>query len=116
MDPENPSIYVDKDYKMDPKYEIFLPNGRMLKEGMVVLIGRPSLREDPSRRRGNSRAWLSLEANNRWCKVTELSFIPRQPYHTAGKVIFTGVYGDGGVMQRTHYDDYPWIAKKIRLS
>lgn len=95
--------FVPKFYRMNPKTDDLLPNGRHLANGMRVLI-------EDSKKRINMEAelteWETERAlhNNRWCTVGALEV-------ANGTVQFIGVYDDGTKMMRSFDLHHGWLVK-----
>lgn len=99
------SQFVPKNFEMDPELHDLLPNGRALRNGMVVLIEEEAQRQDlelvkknPSMRLPQALRW------NRWMTVSNVEFPGESEILT--DVTFVATYDDGtkkkiakGVMQ-----------------
>lgn len=96
---------VPKYYVLNPETEDMLPSGRVLKNGMKVLVEDPDRRQRPENfTKGDwARDWILVE--NRWCTVTHFTFTDRN-------VQFIAVYDDGTKRQRKVPADCAWIVKK----
>lgn len=100
------SEFVPKFYRMNPKTEDLLPNGRHLRNGMMVLVG------DSKKRINNDHQLTDWELerafhNNRWCTVGALEF-----YDGDVEVRFIGTYEDGSKLMRACTINTPWLVKK----
>lgn len=97
--------FVPIDYMMDPVTEDLI-RGSDLKEGMVVLIEDPMVRDDPSDLdKEDLRPYTirRIHEASRWCMVTKLE---------QGQILsFIGIYGDGTKMHRQYSDRYCWYVK-----
>lgn len=93
-------------YQMNPNTEDLI-GGAGLKNGMVVLIAEPVLRETLNDKGEYSEMKLdNLRTRNRWCTVEDVKVTDR------GHVIFTAIYEDGTKKQRTYSVDWKWYVKK----
>lgn len=97
--------FVPIDYVMDPTKEDLI-HGSELKEGMIVLVEDPMLRDDPSDLDTEGvRPYTirRIHEASRWCMVTKLR---------PGQILkFIGVYGDGTKMSRQYSSSYCWLVK-----
>lgn len=100
---EDNNPFVPKFYRMNPKTDDLIPNGKYLMNGMRVLV-------DSSKQRMNRDSELSdwqedraLEVN-RWCTVGALEMI-------GDSVRFIGVYDDGSKRMRSYTVDQAWLVK-----
>lgn len=106
--------YVEKP-EFEPKYRIMNPdeedviNSRDLRDGMIVLVETPTLREDVSKPAKNAYEYNRRLEWNQWCEVTNLSFKYGIDAFSAS---FIGVYPGGTKMARTCSDDVYWLVKK----
>lgn len=122
MTTENPTMFVDKFYQMDPAFEDLLPDGTFLKDGMVVLIEDSLSRVEMDRAINDDRGYDMSRAreNNRWCTVSHVQFRshPQIDYESGRSiglnhlVSFVATYGDGTKTKRTYNVSYSWIVKK----
>jgi hypothetical protein len=105
--PEIFSQLVPKYYRMDPKTEDMLPDGRYLADGMVVLFADPDNRERPeSLTDGNDWLKEKLLERNRWCKVTHFNIT-----NSGDTAAFIGVYEDGSKRPIRMGLGYAWLVK-----
>lgn len=96
--------FVSKYYRMDPETEDLFPNGRHLRNGMRVLVGKSGLRVDVNRDDLNDWEEERAFERNRWCTVGALEI-------KDDGITFIGVYDDGSKMMRTYSIDSPWLVK-----
>jgi hypothetical protein len=106
-----PSLYVPKNYEMDPKFETIVDSTALLKSGMVVLINDFYMRENLTTEYEPGRV-IRADESNRWCTITYISEIIRD-YITKGShvVRFVGLYGDGSKKNRLYNISHSWIVK-----
>lgn len=106
-------------YDMDPATEDLLADGEDLRDGMIVMIEAPTVRENPavpSRSAvGSEYALARLKEANRWCEVTNLKYVGFDGPDTSRQVQFIGVYADGTKRQRRYAISYAWFVKKSSL-
>lgn len=108
--------FVDQFYEMNPETEAVVPNGRNLKNGMLVLVDDYKLRQDlfwlKDGRRGDegfAKALYLARERNRWCTVTEC-----EVYENPGEKLmvgFTAAYDDGTRRRRVVDLSVGWIVK-----
>lgn len=106
---------VEKYYIMNPETEALIPNGRGLKNGMVVLIEDAEMRIDLSRANLNASDLFRAVQYNRWCEVSNITVEDHGP----GKmsvVTFVGTYEDGTQHKRWAGLNKGWLAKKHTLT
>lgn len=110
--PVIPAYYqhlVPKYYQMDPEAEDLLPNGKELKNGMMVLIGNPDIRVRVDAHMSDWEAERAFE-RNQWCKVSNVEILHfRDGDHVVG---FIGIYEDGYKRARSYSTKYPWLVKR----
>lgn len=100
---------VDKFYMMDPKTEEFIPDGRSLADGMVVLIA-------DSKFRGRFPDDMDLDwsrdrllENNRWCTVSGIRI-------KGDAIMFVASYSDGTKRKRQANIEDAWFVKKDSIA
>lgn len=98
--------FVSRYYVMDPEVEDILPSGKLLMDGMCVLIEGSVSKTDIAE---NMREELVNKAliNNRWCRVTDITYEDQDR-----KVVFVGEYADRSRIQRRMPLNFAWLVKK----
>jgi hypothetical protein len=95
--------FVPKFYRMNPKTDDLIINGRHLANGMRVLIATSSLRMNTDVELSDWQEDRALE-NNRWCTVGALE--------VDGEITrFIGVYDDGSKRMRVQQTQLAWYVK-----
>jgi len=102
------SQFVPMHYQMDPTTDDLLANGRLLRNGMVVLVEDSIIRQDVRRLDVEEVSPYDLERAleaNRWATVTEIEF------RYDDLVKFVAVYEDGSKKIRRYNVSYGWLVK-----
>jgi len=116
-------LWVARDYQVNPDLEEILVSGRLVEEGMLVLVEPHSYRTDIRALETATdddaegtvmnvfgpppRAVVieHLNRQNRWCFVTQL-----QKNET--EIAFVGIYHDGTQAVRYYPIDAPWLVRR----
>lgn len=116
------SLFVARDYVMNPEDDILLFDGTELKPGMVVLLESDHQKGD---QKDLENAWSKKRylESNRWCEVLRVQVQRRPEYDEHGQYLFEGSplvhftaqYPDGVVAKRTYDASFAWIVKKISM-
>lgn len=91
-------------YRMNPAEECVIPSGKLLTEGMVVLLENPSLKADIVKALTDDEAAWHANIQNRWCRVTHLDT-------SSSFTVFVGVYADNWQATRVIVTGHSWIVK-----
>ena len=115
------SLFVSRDYVMNPEDDDLLFDGTELKPGMIVLLESSLMKAsetDAANEWGRKRY---LEAN-RWCEVIRVNIRPRfdrDEYDTVVSmsplIEFMARYPDGTLAKRTYDASYAWYVKKFSI-
>jgi len=115
------SVFVDKDFVMNPEDDDLLFDGTMLKPGMVVLLESSLMKGSPS---DLDSPWSKnhyLE-NNRWCEVLRVEVRRRFDRDENDRVVsssplvsFMARYPDGTLAKRTYDASFAWYVKKFSI-
>lgn len=99
---------VPKYYMMDPDTEKLLSNGKLLRDGMKVLIESSNMRVDIDRK---LQPWEMDRAlkRNRWATISDVTWTT---WTRDNAVIFIATYEDGSQSKETWGDSYAWLVKK----
>jgi hypothetical protein len=100
---------VPKYYINDPDTEVLLPNGRLLRDGMKVLIESANMRVDIDL---DLKPWEYHRAlqRNRWGTLSNIEWITGADGETVAR--FAVTYDDGSQMLDTWNVSYAWYVKK----
>lgn len=115
-----PSDYVAHTFAPILGTHLFL-TGDKLKNGMIVVLGDRSSRENPNilspenpdRKRGfvpSEYDRARVEETSRWALVTDLKIVSNGPDSQLSK--FTAIYSDGTMRDRTYNTSYKWVVLK----
>lgn len=113
--------YEDRWYMADPKTDVLLFDGSHLKDGMLVMIGEPTMRArtpiDPQQcGKASLTSWLyQAKVYNRWCYVSDLRIDEDLEDNRKRRVVFIGTYEDGVQVKHGHDLDNAWIVKKSSM-
>lgn len=116
------TLFVPRDFVMDPEDDDLLFDGTHLKPGMVVLLEDSSLRGDPAEAINRYNKVRILESA-RWCTVLLVNVRPRYEHDQYGSVIgpmsplveFLAEYPDGTKAKRSYDASYAWYVKKFSI-
>lgn len=115
------TLFVPKDYVMDPVYDDLLFDGTEIKEGMVILLADSLHRPDPTDTINRWNHTRMLEGA-RWCTVLRVEITPRYAEDENGRVIssspllqFLAEYPDGTKAKRTYCCSFAWYVKKFSI-
>lgn len=100
--------FVEKYYVMDPKLEDLLFDGTELRDGMIVLVGDSSFREEITDGLRGYKLEIAME-RNRYCKISRVG---RTFKNDQWNVVFLGEYVDGTKRKVVIAEDMPWIVVK----
>lgn len=101
----SPASLVPMHYVMDPDQETLLTSGFLLKDGMVILIENPNMRQDLDKLETQSNWALALE-RNRWMTISQVHMGP------AGvSVTFVATYDDGSQRKLRFDNHHAWLVK-----
>lgn len=103
-----PEYLVKKFYAMNPKTEDLLADGSFLKEGMVVLVESPNLREDLDDPDYSTSPIQIDRANvwNRWSSVSHIKYD-----RATNMVSFVSTYSDGTKRKRCYNEAHAWFVR-----
>lgn len=115
----NDTIFVDKHFVMDPRFDDLLFDGTELREGMIVLIEDSLMRATVPVDEDSWDYDRALECN-RWCTVGRIKITPRYGRNEMGDAVgessplvsFIAIYPDGTKRKRQYDASYSWIVKK----
>lgn len=109
--------FEKKHFVPDPDTDTMIPSGRMLSDGMIVLVDSHILRQELSDSKHQDdhtpENRLKVLKYNRWCRVTQLESYD----HISGEehVSFIGVYGGGIEFSWDRPTRVAWYVKKDSL-
>lgn len=100
-------VFEPKNYELDPETEDLLFDGSFLRDGMVVMVERPSIRIRNTKRDLIGFGCLEeAKKYNRWCRVEDVYL------HDDETVSFIGVYEDGTKRKFRVDSSHAWFVKK----
>jgi len=115
------SLFVDRDYVMNPEDDDLLFDGTELRPGMIVLVESSLMKADIDGFDNKYDRKRILECN-RWCEVVRVEIEPRFQEDEAGRTIpssplvkFLARYPDGTLANRTYDASYAWYVKKFSI-
>lgn len=97
--------FVPKFYQMDPRTEELIPDGRILSDGMVILLADPNHRGRPEKMSAADWELDRVMERNRWCTISNVSI-------RGNLLTFVATYEDGTKRKRSESTDTPWLVHK----
>lgn len=118
----DPLMFVPRFYEMDPGEEVLIPEGKGLKDGMVVLIESYQKRRevDPTKQtefsdfKKSPEAFESAKRWNRWMTISSVKFLEGDQVQE-DLITFVGTFEDGTQKKYNVLNHMAWLAKIYSL-
>lgn len=115
------SLFVSRDYIMNPEDDDLLFDGTELKPGMVVLLESSTMKGSPEDMNNEWSRKRYME-NNRWCEVIRVEVRERFDHDESGRTVscsplvsFMARYPDGTLAKRQYDASFAWYVKKFSI-